>query len=278
MAKKKTERKSKTFSQAIGLEYIFNNTITDFFLGLALVFIAIVIIIAMVSFLNTGASDQSYLEELRAGEWTNSEHLFQNYCGSIGAIISYWLIAQNFGFPAFLFPAFFIVWGLQLMHAYKINLWKWFFSMMIVMEWSAITFAKFLTPLTPGLIFNPGGKHGLFVVQNLENVVGAPGLTAILLFTAIAFLTFITTETITVIRKALNPIGYITNKVKFEITNHGQKEVSEEPDAIAQAYANAENGIKEETIEETEPEDDKSFTNPRACQGHRLGCQPYTRL
>ena len=275
MAKKKTERKSKTFSQAIGLEYIFNNTITDFFLGLALVFIAIVIIIAMVSFLNTGAADQSYLEDLRAGEWTNSEHQFQNYCGSIGAIISYWLIAQNFGFPAFLFPAFFIIWGLQLMHAYKINLWKWFFSMMIVMEWSAITFAKFLTPLTPGLIFNPGGKHGLFVVQNLENVVGAPGLTAILLFTAIAFLTFITTETITIIRKALNPIGYITNKVKFEITNHGQKEANEEPDAIAQAYANAENGIKEdEEVEENEPEEAKTFTDPEPAKVIDLDVNP----
>lgn len=138
MAKKRTEQKTKSFSQAIGLQYIFNNTITDFFLGLALVTISVVTIIAMVSFLNTGAADQSILEEMRAGEWTNSEHQFQNYCGSLGAIISYWLISQNFGFPSFLLPTFFIIWGLQLMHAYKINLWKWFFSTMIVMELSLI--------------------------------------------------------------------------------------------------------------------------------------------
>lgn len=30
MAKKRTEKKTKTFSEAIGLQYIFNNTITDF--------------------------------------------------------------------------------------------------------------------------------------------------------------------------------------------------------------------------------------------------------
>ena len=36
MAKKRTEKKTKTFSEAIGLQYIFNNTITDFFIGLAL--------------------------------------------------------------------------------------------------------------------------------------------------------------------------------------------------------------------------------------------------
>lgn len=71
-----------------------------------------------------------------------------------------------------------------------------------------------------GLVFNPGGKHGLFCVQQLENIVGPPGLTAILMVVAIAFLTYLSAETITVIRKALNPIGYISSKVKFTITNH----------------------------------------------------------
>ena len=249
MAKKRTERKAKSFGEAIGLQYIFNNTITDFFLGLALIGIAIVVIIAMVSFLNTGYADQSILENLKAGEWTNTEQQFQNYCGSLGAIISYWLIAVNFGFPAFLLPCYIIMAGLQLMNAYKVNLWKWFFCLMIVMIWSSVTFAKFLTPIMGGLIFNPGGKHGLFVVQNLENVVGPPGLTAILLFVAIAFLTYLTSETITIIRKALNPIGYISNKVKFEITNHDNKA---ETNAIDEAYAHAAKGQAEEQPEEQE--------------------------
>lgn len=249
MAKKRTERKAKSFGEAIGLQYIFNNTITDFFLGLALIGIAIVTIIAMVSFLNTGYADQSILENLKAGEWTNNEQQFQNYCGSLGAIISYWLIAVNFGFPAFLLPCYIIMAGLQLMNAYKVNLWKWFFCLMIVMIWSSVTFAKFLTPIMGGLIFNPGGKHGLFVVQNLENVVGPPGLTAILLFVAIAFLTYLTSETITIIRKALNPIGYISNKVKFEITNHDNKA---ETNAIDEAYAHAAKGQADEKEEEQE--------------------------
>lgn len=251
MAKKRTERKAKSFGEAIGLQYIFNNTITDFFLGLALIGIAVVIIIAMISFLNTGYADQSILENMKAGEWTNTEQQFQNYCGSLGAIISYWLIAVNFGFPAFLLPCFFIMAGLQLMNAYKVNLWKWFLCMMIVMIWSSVTFAKFLTPLMGGLIFNPGGKHGLFVVQNLENIIGPPGITAILLFVAIAFLTYLTTETITFIRKALNPIGYISNKVKFEITNHDNKA---ENNAIDEAYAHAAKGQNEDS-EEEEKED-----------------------
>ena len=255
MARKKTSGRAKSFSEAIGLQYIFNNTITDFFLGLALVVMAVVLIIAMVSFINTGAADQSLLENLRPGEWTNTEKQFQNYCGSLGAIISYWLMAVNFGFPAFLLPCFVVMAGFQLMHVYNINLWKWFLSMMIIMIWSSITFAKFLTPLMGSLIFNPGGKHGLYVVQNLENVVGPPGLTAILLFVAVAFLTYLTTETITIVRKALNPIGYISNKVKFEITNHGDSNTED----IDLAYQNAERGRDmdeedEQTPEKEEPE------------------------
>ena len=253
MARKKTSGRAKSFSEAIGLQYIFNNTITDFFLGLALVVMAVVLIIAMVSFINTGAADQSLLENLRPGEWTNTEKQFQNYCGSLGAIISYWLMAVNFGFPAFLLPCFVVMAGFQLMHVYNINLWKWFLSMMIIMIWSSITFAKFLTPLMGSLIFNPGGKHGLYVVQNLENVVGPPGLTAILLFVAVAFLTYLTTETITIVRKALNPIGYISNKVKFEITNHGDSNTED----IDLAYQNAERGRDMEEEDENATDQEK---------------------
>ena len=258
MAKKKTSGKTKSFSEAIGLQYIFNNTITDFFLGLALLVVAVVMILAMISFLSTGAADQSLLENMQPGEWTNTQQLFQNYCGSMGAILSYWLMAVNFGFPAFLIPCFVVMVGFQLMNVYRVNLWKWFFCMMVVMIWSSVTFAKFLTPIFGSLIFNPGGKHGMFVVQTLENVIGPPGLTAILLFVAIAFLTYITTETITIVRKALNPIGYISNKVKFEITNHREKQ--EENNAIDEAYRNAAQGV----VDDDEEEMDKNSKTSQA--------------
>lgn len=227
MAKRKTARKTNnktTFGDAIGLNYIFDNAITDFFLGLLTVAIAVVMIIAMCSYLSTGATDQSMLENLRAGEWVNTGQEFRNYCGSLGAIVSYYLITVNFGLPAFLVPAFLILCGLRLMRVYMVNLWKWFFGTMLVMIWFSVTFAKFLAPFTGSLVFNPGGKHGEYVVQTLENVIGPPGLTAILCIVAVAFLTYLSSETINVIRKAMNPIGYITSKVKFEITNRRNEE------------------------------------------------------
>ena len=221
MAKKKVERKSKSLTEVFGLNKILSNETTDALLGLFLIAAAIVLIIAMGSFFATGAADQSILENLRPGEWLNTGKQFTNYCGSIGALLSYYLMTVNFGIPAFLIPVFIIMVGLKLLHAYNVNLWKWFFGMMVVMVWTSVTLAKFLTPIMGSMTFNPGGNHGLFIVEQLENLVGPPGLTAILLLTALTFLTYLTSETIELIRKALNPVAYLTSKIKFNVTNMG---------------------------------------------------------
>ena len=114
-----------------------------------------------------------------------------------------------FGLAAFLIPVFMLLAGLRLMRVYKAKLLKWFMSLMIIMLWASITFAKFLTPLFIDSHFNPGGDHGLFICQQIEGFIGAPGLTAVLALVAIAFLTYLSAETIYFIRKALNPLHYL---------------------------------------------------------------------
>ena len=219
MAKKRAERKPKNIGEAVGFKNIFSNEKTDFVLGVFLLLVAVYIIIAMCSYLSTGQADQSILEDMRPGEWLNSDHKFANYCGSIGAIISYTLITVNFGLAAFFIPAFIILVGLRLMGAYKVNLWKWFLGMALVMIWCSVTFAKFLTPIMSDQVYNPGGNHGLYCVQQLENIIGPPGLMVVLLLIALGFLTYLSAETIEVVRKAMNPLKYITSKVKLTVTN-----------------------------------------------------------
>ncbi|EFA43608.1 FtsK/SpoIIIE family protein [Hallella bergensis DSM 17361] len=251
MAKKRPSRKQKSFSDAIGIRYIFGNETTDFFLGLILLAVAIFMTIAMVSYFSTGQADQSILENMRPGEWLNQHQEFTNYCGSIGAILSYYLITINFGLPAFLIPAFVILVSLKLMRAYSVNLWKWFLGMALFMIWSSVTFAKFLTPLMGSQVFNPGGNHGLFCVRQLENMIGPPGLTAILLIVALAFLTYLSAETIEIVRKAMNPVKYITDKVKFTVTRHVPKEDMEVVD---------DDEMDVEIIEEKDETDDAAAT------------------
>lgn len=226
MRKKRTERKSKSMSEAIGFQKILSNEKTDFLLGIILLIIAIYVIIAMISYFSTGQADQSILENLQPREWLNIDHSFSNYCGSIGALIAYNLITVNFGIPAFFIPAFILLLGLRLMQIYRINLWKWFLGTMLTMVWSSVALAKFATPIMGDMVFNPGGNHGLFCVQYLENLVGPPGLTAILLLIALMFLTYLSTETIEIIRKALNPVKYLTKRIPFTITNFSHHEQS----------------------------------------------------
>lgn len=224
MARKQTGRKSKTtFSEAIGIRNIFQSETTDFILGLLLLAITVCTIIYMVSYISTGQADQSILENMKPGEWLNTDAEFNNYGGSGGAILSYYLMAVNVGFPAFLIPVFFILVSLKLMRVYPINLWKAFLYLAIIMIWSSVTMAKFLTPVMGNFFFCPGGGQGLYCVQRLEALIGPPGLTALLIVVAIVFLTYLSKETIEVVRKVLNPMKYVTERVKFTVTNADDK-------------------------------------------------------
>ena len=231
MAKNKSSPKKSSFMEALGAKNIFQNEKINFILGIVLFGIAVYMILSFVSFFTTGAADQTLIEQPRDGELANQNGEFMNSCGSLGAYTAYFFIKQCFGLPAFLIPVFLILLSLRLMKAYtSVNLLKWFMVLMIVMVWLSITFAKFLSPLFIDSSFCPGGDHGLFICQHIEGYLGAPGLTAILALTAIAFLTYISAETIYLIRKVLNPSKFF-NKVKFTIHDPSKKE-EEEPNPL----------------------------------------------
>ena len=244
MVKRKTESKPKRKSSTFSLSGIFkiSNERTDFVLGVVLILLAVYVGLAMFSFFTTGKADQSILEDLRPGEWLNTGKEFSNYCGSLGAILAYTLITLNFGFAAFAIPVFILLAGAKLTRAYKVNLWKTFLYLAIIMIWCSVAFAKFLTPLTGSLTFNPGGNHGLFCVQNIENMIGPPGLTALLFIVALAFLTYLSAETVSFVRKAINPVKYITSKVKFTIANNGSRTVPADKDEEVEVETQQENG------------------------------------
>ena len=214
MAKKKPERKPSKFKEAFGLANILRSERTDFLFGVLFVFLAVYMIVAMSSYLNTGTADQSLLENLRPGEWVNSGKVFCNYCGSAGAILSYLLITENFGFAAFLIPCFLILVGIKMMQIYMVNLWKWFFGMGFSMIWLSLFMSKVLSPVMDELFFNPGGKHGAMAVDTIQNVIGPPGLTAVLFFAAIALLTFISKQTIFYTRRMFNPLRNVATMTK----------------------------------------------------------------
>ena len=228
MAKKKKTKSeksstSKSLTSVLGFKDILMSERLKFIFGILLLAMAIYMMFAFISYFTTGAADQSMIEDPRDGEVLNEHHEFTNTCGSLGAYLSWYFIKRCFGLSAFLIPVFVFMLSIHLIKAYKVNLLKWFFALGILMVWASVTFAKFLSPLFSDACFNPGGDHGQYVCQFIENLIGTPGLTALLALIAIAFLTYASAETIFVIRKILNP-SKILDKVKFKVTNNDPNE------------------------------------------------------
>lgn len=221
---------------------------TDFVIGVLVMALAILLVISMVSYLYTASADQSLVEDLRPGEWMNVERAFANRCGSGGALVAYWLVSVCFGLPALLIPVFLAMVSLRLMGAYRVNLWKWFLGLSVTMVWSSVTLAKFLTPFMGDQVYNPGGDHGLFCVQRIEAVVGTPGLTTLIVVVALVFLTCISAETIKFVRRMLNPIGFLMNRIKFTVTTQ-PTETSDV--AVVTPHSEEDNDTDDETVIET---------------------------
>ena len=219
MAKKKktsraSEKTATSLKEALGIDKIFYNERINFVVGFCLLFIAGYMVWAFVSYFTTGTADQSMIEQPLEGEILNQNGEFQNSCGSIGAYISWFFIKRSFGLASFIIPLFILLVSVNLMRAYKVNLLKWFMCLAIIMIWASVTMAKFLAPFFNDACFNPGGDHGLAICQQIEGFIGAPGLTALLGLIAVAFLTYLSMETIIIIRKIFNPLHYL-KKILF---------------------------------------------------------------
>jgi S-DNA-T family DNA segregation ATPase FtsK/SpoIIIE len=225
--KKKNQEQRPSFAESLGFINIFRNEKLLFFFGLLTFALAFYFVLSFISFFTTGQADQSLIENLREGEIANEDSKFGNYCGSLGAFTAYYFIKQCFGLPAFFIPAFLFLVSMRLMRAYRVNLWKWFFGMMLMMIWSSVTLAKFMTPFVSYSHFCPGGDHGMEVCRMMEGYVGTPGLTAILVLIALAFLIYVSSETILLIRKILNPSKFL-DRIKFNVVDTSKEAVTPE--------------------------------------------------
>lgn len=285
MAKKKKTNTASSFKETIVFDKIFHNERLNFFLGFLLLFVAGYLIWAFISYFTTGAADQSMIESPKAGEMLNQNEEFQNACGSLGAYSSWYFIKRCFGLAAFLIPIFILLVSTNLMRAYKVNLLKWFMALAIVMIWASVTFAKLLTPLFAESHYNPGGDHGLAICEVIQGLIGAPGLVFLLSVIAIAFLIYLSAETIFFIRKLFNPMHYLkkipmnvhvgkgdsddnqfedeneivedpttfdnpeTQKVEFSTTEEGEDEIIVTTTDESEVEMTVEAGEKEETAD-----------------------------
>ena len=198
-----------------------------FFFGLALLILALFMLLSFTSYLFTGADDQCLLE-------TGSMEGFMNYAGAVGAYCAHYWINHCFGFSAFIVPVFLIVASMKLMRAYKVRLWKWFLHCTVLVIWISVTASFCLQELFENLtgwnFINPGGNHGMFICHWLNQRIGVIGTFMTLLLVAIAYLAYVSNETIQWIRRLLNPVDYIKSKMPAKEKPEDMPETAEAQD------------------------------------------------
>jgi len=271
MTKKKTSKKTSAQQSSQGIMSILSNERTDFLLGLLLSLLAIVVAVAMVSFLSTGAADQSILEELRPGEWLGREKQFTNSCTALGAITAYFFITCGFGLAAFAIPVFMFVAGLKMMRLIDVAIGRWFLILAVVMLWASVVMAKFLTPFMGEEVYNPGGRHGQFCVETLENMIGTPGLLAVLFLVAVAFLTIVFKSFVDRVHKAFN---WGRDKVKITVVNSFDLEEQSSEEEESGDASDADKAVVSNVVELPVDAAPKSKTEKTEARTSAAGSRP----
>lgn len=177
----------------------------------------------------TGIDDQSDIEQHTLQETANKS-------GLLGAKIAYFLMNDCFGIFSMLLPLFLFLLTLKLIEAYKIRLWKWFLNLALIMIWGSVFISMIENYLPNDLLtlcsFHLGGKHGVFISRFLLQNIGSIGASSLLIALALCYLVYLSSETIRIIQKILNPWG---NKkpVKMQESLSPTMPISAEEDASA---------------------------------------------
>ena len=226
----------------------FRNETFLFVSGAILTILAIFFIIAYISFLFTGGTDQSAV--------LSGVQEIENSTGKLGASMSEKIVNGWFGFSSLLIPVFLIVCGLNMMRITHFRVFRWFVACTFLMVWLSVFFQFVLSPIMQSSFIVPGGSHGMNILNIMHDYIGVPGVILSLLLTMLLFCIYLTRRTIQVIRDG-------ADSLKRGMRRH------EQPDAPAQDQADEpleqQPQYDDEPIFEpapvTEPEPDETITD-----------------
>ncbi|MCQ2110794.1 MAG: DNA translocase FtsK [Bacteroidaceae bacterium] len=178
------------------------NDTMHFVAGASMIVVTLFMLIACISFLFNGGTDQSVLE---AGVAQGSE--IANSTGVSGASLSEKLINHWFGLPSFIMFAFLIVTGLNLMKLTHLRLLRWFICSSFLMVWLSVFCQVVLAPFFRASFIIPGGYHGRNITDLLSGLIGLPGIILILALSMLLFCIYLTHKTIDFIRSLFTHVS-----------------------------------------------------------------------
>lgn len=160
-----------------------------FTVAIILLIVAFYLTIAFISFIFSGAADQSKLDLKWSELIFNSEIKVENKAGKTGAWLSDVIINRGFGVSAFLFIYLMALVGLRMMGKKMEKFGRNFTLATLSIIWLSLTLGLLFMKTDAGSFVYPGGKYGFVVSDWLSAMLGKIG--AILLLLLFAFIVLV---------------------------------------------------------------------------------------
>lgn len=207
------------------------------FVGI-LFLVTVFLFVAFISNIFTGSADQGLAKH---GEWFAEG--YQNYAGSLGAIISYKIMGGYFGIGSIMLPVFLTCLILKLMMkaTSPVRLWVSFIHCTIIAVLLSIDITYVQNTYLPAEFlenysFDLGGMHGREVVDFLTKSVGSTLTFIIILALTILYIGYWFTQILIWIAKGIRKVGSVI--------------AQEEPDADTEESDGEEDVENEESSDE----------------------------
>ena len=183
MAKKiKKPVKASKPSKTWGIVSFFKSNQFKYTLGLFLMILSGYMAVAFVSYIFSGAVDQSKLDLSWQDFLFDPSVKVENIAGKGGAFLSEQFINLGFGFPSVFFILIFIVAALNLFGYKKIKFLKTLLFSFVWMLWASIALGLALANTADNQFLNVGGMYGFIFSSLLTSLLGTIGATLILVF------------------------------------------------------------------------------------------------
>ncbi len=155
--------------------------------GIAITIFSLFLMVAMISYLFTWKSDQSFLKE---NVFSSPEISVENWSGKSGAWLADLLINRGFGIASFSIPLILSLIGLVFLNIPVNRLFRRIIITSVITIYLSVLLGYFFDISNGFLGSGPGGRHGLYVSRWLNAFMGKLGtgfLLAVFLFGMIIF-------------------------------------------------------------------------------------------
>ncbi|MEZ5104041.1 MAG: DNA translocase FtsK 4TM domain-containing protein [Draconibacterium sp.] len=160
-----------------------------FVLGALVLLLSVYLLIAFISFLFYGGTDQSILDLSWKELFSRSREIkVQNWAGKPGAYFSELVINKGFGISSFALPYLLFLAGLRFWGMKPLKFGKNLVYSLFLMVWLSLTLGLIFGAPEPGEFLYWGGQYGFFLSSWLASFIGTIGLIFIILFSGLTLL------------------------------------------------------------------------------------------